>query len=70
MKQKYYVNNNPQSDKGDHEVHTATCPYFLLMYNRTYLGEFETCQAAVLEAKKRYEKANGCRTCSRPCHTS
>lgn len=69
MKQKYYVNNNAQAS-GDHEVHTSTCYYFYMIYNRTYLGEFETCQEAVREAKKRYSRANGCKECCRPCHTT
>ncbi|MEC5146136.1 hypothetical protein [Chitinophaga sp. 212800010-3] len=69
MKQKYYVNNNAQHN-GDHEVHAITCRYFSMMFNRTYLGEFETCQEAVREAKKFYPKSNGCKDCSKPCHTS
>ncbi|MBC9913892.1 hypothetical protein [Chitinophaga varians] len=69
MKQKYYVNNNAQSN-GDHEIHVDTCYYFPMMHNRTYLGEFETCQEAVREAKKRYEKSNGCVDCCWLCHTS
>lgn len=69
MKQKYYVNNNAQLN-GDHEVHVNTCPYYSVMYNRIYLGEFETCQEAIREAKKRYPRSNGCFTCCKPCHTS
>jgi hypothetical protein len=69
MKQKYYVNNNAQLN-GDHEVHVSTCDYVPTMYSQTYLGEFETCQAAVREAKKRFQKSNGCFYCCRPCHTS
>lgn len=69
MKKKYYVNNNRQLN-GDYEVHVITCEYFSTMYNRTYLGEFETCQEAVREAKKRYQNSNGCFYCCRPCHTS
>ncbi|MGF6849957.1 hypothetical protein QFZ51_005192 [Chitinophaga sp. W3I9] len=69
MKQNYYVNNNPQLN-GDHEVHVSTCEYFPMMYNRTYLGGFETCQEAVREATKRYKKANGCIHCCRLCHTT
>lgn len=68
MKQKYYVNDNPQPN-GDHEVHVATCYYLHMISKRTYLGEFETCQDAVREVKKRYKTANGCMTCCRPCHT-
>ena len=69
MKQMYYVNDNPQPN-GDHEVHVTTCYYFPMMYNRTYLGDFETCHDAVGEAKKRYPKANGCIHCCAPCHTT
>ncbi|WP_298737815.1 hypothetical protein [uncultured Chitinophaga sp.] len=69
MKQKYYVNDNPQFN-GDHEVHAATCEYLPVIYKCTYLGEFENCQEAINEAKKRYRKANGCFDCSRPCHTT
>jgi len=66
---KYYVNKNAQS-KGDHEVHRLDCIYLPSLSNRSYLGEFPTCDAAVKEAKKTYTQANGCRTCSKPCHTS
>lgn len=69
MKQKYYVNNNVQHN-GDYEVHVSTCEYFSMMFNRTEIGEFETCQEAIRKAKKRYPRANGCFTCCRPCHTS
>ncbi|PWV54450.1 hypothetical protein C7475_1021209 [Chitinophaga sp. S165] len=69
MKQKYYVNDNAQPN-GDHEVHVPTCHKFPEIYNRTYLGEFETCQEAIREAKNRHPKANGCIHCCTPCHTS
>lgn len=69
MKQKYYANENPQPN-GDYEVHANTCRYFPMMYSVRYLGEFDTCQEAVREAKKRYPKANGCVHCSPSCHTT
>lgn len=69
MMKKYYVNRNKQSN-GDHEVHHSDCPYLPTAENRKYLGEFYTCDAAVREAKKTYEKSNGCKTCSPACHTS
>ncbi len=69
MKQKYYVNNNPQPN-GDHEVHTSTCQYFPIMYNRTFLGEFESCHDAVREARNHHQKTNGCIHCCTPCHTT
>lgn len=66
---KYYVNSNAQSN-GDHEVHKEGCSYMPSTENRLYLGDFITCQGAVLEAKKRYPKSNGCYYCSNACHTS
>jgi len=63
----YYVNNRAQFN-GDHEVHKDTCQH--LPHDRKYLGKFATCVEAVTEAKKVYQKSNGCITCSRECHTS
>ncbi|MDN5289032.1 MAG: hypothetical protein JWR38_5306 [Mucilaginibacter sp.] len=68
MKNKYYVNQNAQSN-GDHEVHEESCAYLPKLENRTYLGEFSSCKGAVEEAKKRYYKADGCKYCSPDCHT-
>ena len=64
---KYYVNNKAQSN-GDHEVHTENCTY--LPSDRKYLGDFSNCKDAVAEAKKTYNKSNGCKTCSNACHAS
>jgi len=66
---KYYVNKNAQSN-GDHEVHDEDCIYIPAVNNRKYLGEFFSCKGAVTEAKKTYSKSNGCRTCSKACHTT
>lgn len=65
---RYYVNKNAQSN-GDHEVHTSSCTWLPEKDNRIYLGEFATCKSAVTEAKKTYEKSNGCFYCSKTCHT-
>ena len=64
----YYVNKNAQSN-GDHEVHKSTCQYMPDPANCVYLGEFSTCQEAVLKAKTYYPQSNGCYYCSRECHT-
>lgn len=63
----YYVNNNAQAN-GDHEVHVTNCSY--MPSSKKYLGEYSTCQPAVVEAKKHYRQSNGCKFCSSPCHTS
>jgi len=64
----YYVNKNAQSN-GDHEVHKLGCSYMPHLENRIYLGQFNGCAGAVLEAKKTYSKADGCSHCSASCHT-
>lgn len=64
----YYVNKQAQTT-GEHEVHTSTCNYLPSEQNRTYLGEFTTCQEAVQAAKKIYTKVDGCFWCARACHT-
>jgi len=65
----YYVNKNAQSN-GDHEVHRKGCVFMPLPENRIYLGDFASCSPAVREAKKYYDRVNGCYFCSKPCHTS
>ena len=69
MKLKYYVNDNAQSN-GDHEVHIESCIYYPRLINKTYLGEHDSCQDAVLVAKKKHRQVNGCKECCLPCHTS
>lgn len=66
---KYYVNTEAQSN-GDHEVHKSGCAWMPSEKNRDYLGEFDSCEGAVTEAKKSYpDTANGCKHCSNACHT-
>lgn len=66
---RYYVNKKAQSN-GDHEVHKESCFYLPSPLNRIDLGEHQNCSTAVTEAKKQYPKSNGCKTCSKPCHTT
>jgi hypothetical protein len=66
---KYYVNTKAQSN-GDNEVHKDGCAWMPDPKNREYLGELESCEGAVEEAKKTYpDTANGCIHCSEECHT-
>ncbi|GGX00760.1 hypothetical protein [Salegentibacter mishustinae] len=68
--QKFYVNTNAQSN-GDHEVHEDTyCSNAPSPENRRDLGYHQDCHGAVREAKKIYNKSNGCYYCCRACHTS
>ena len=66
---KYYLNTQAQSN-GDHEVHEATCMYLPSAQNREVLGEFPSCQDAVMAAKRNYTKVNGCFYCAKSCHTT
>ncbi len=65
----YYVNTQAQTN-GDHEVHNSSCSFLPLPQNRLYLGDFDGCWKAVVEARKHYAKSNGCFFCSNACHTS
>lgn len=66
---KYYVNKNPQLN-WDHEVHSANCIRLPSIENRIYLWDFISCKQALQEAKKIYEKADGCAHCCHLCHHS
>ena len=65
----YYVNKNAQPN-GDHEVHREGCAWLPNIENRIHLGQFFSCQSAVLEAGKHYVQTDGCAHCSSACHTS
>lgn len=69
MKLAYYVSRIQQSN-GDHEVHNEICRMLPKPENRTVLGEFSTCQEAVLAAQKSYPTADGCKICSPTCHSN
>ncbi len=62
----YYVNTNAQSD-GYHEVHSQDCLYMPI--NKRYLGNYNSCTAAVIAASRIYTKADGCYYCCNSCHT-
>lgn len=64
---RYYVNKNPQVG-GEHEVHEYSCSYLPNADNCLYLGEFSSCQAAVVEAGRHYREVDGCFYCCNPCH--
>jgi len=66
---RFYVNKNAQQN-GDHEVHRATCSWLPDAENRLYLGDFVTSQEAVREARKYYNRVDGCAYCCPGSHTS
>ena len=69
MEIEYYVSTIVQSNR-DHEVHNQICRYLPSSEHRKYLGDFESCEEAVREARKKYPDADGCKYCSPGCHTS
>lgn len=67
---RFIVNKNEQPN-GDHEVHKLDfCNQLPISENQLYLGDYQTCQEAVREARKYYTQVNGCYYCSEYCHTS
>ena len=64
---RYYLNRNPQSD-GYHEVQQEGCSFLPNPANRIFLGNFASCEEAMVEARKYFSKVDGCFYCSRPCH--
>lgn len=63
----YYVNAIPEFT-GTHEVHEEDCPHLPGVSDRVYLGFFANCGDALREAKKEYDRVDGCRICSPACH--
>lgn len=64
-----YCVNRQQQTNGDHEVHERGCQFWPSPANALSLGYFSSCASAVQAARQHYHQVNGCRTCSRPCHT-
>lgn len=69
----YYINKNPQPypEAGEHEIHKDdNCPKPPLPENRIELGNFSNCEAAMIEAKRRFPgwKIDGCKYCNEECH--
>lgn len=58
----YYVDKNPQFS-GEHEVHVGSCKHLPKKENLIDLGRFSNCSKAMKEAKKQFEKVDGCYYC-------
>ncbi len=70
MAYQYYINKNKQ-ENGDNEIHASWCVWMPNPDNRIYLGIFNNGIEAVIEARKRWPKAqiNGCIHCSPESNT-
>jgi hypothetical protein len=56
----YFVDNRSQPD-GAHEVHAVGCKR--MASDKQYLGDFLTCEVAVLEARKAFWQTASCVRC-------
>ena len=64
---RYYLNKISQPNN-THEIHSATCVFLPLKKNRIDLGETSNCLDALENARKYFEKVNGCIYCAEQCH--
>ena len=56
----YFVDNREQPD-GAHEVHAVGCKR--MAPDKRYLGDFQSCEHAQIEARKEYWRTAGCVRC-------
>jgi hypothetical protein len=56
----FFVDNRAQPD-GAHEVHAVGCKR--MASDKAYLGDFMSCEVAVLEARKEFWQIAGCVRC-------
>ena len=61
----YYVVDNIAQPNGSHEVHIQGCAYF--PSSITPLGFHTTCQGALRQASRVFEKSIGCALCAPEC---
>ena len=59
----YFVDNRAQPD-GAHEVHSVGCKR--MASDKQYLGDFLSCDLAVLEARKEFWNIASCVRCMEP----
>jgi len=64
---KYYADISVNQD-GKTLVHKEGCVNLPDPAEREYLGVFSGCYGAVLEAKRRYDDAEGCVLCAFGCY--
>lgn len=63
----YYVNRN-KDNQGNNEVHRDSCGFLPHYENREYIGWCQNSYEAVLIAKQKYPKADGCWHCCPESH--
>ncbi len=63
----YFVDNRPQPD-GAHEVHAVGCKR--MANDKQYLGDYFSCEQAVLEARQTFWQTASCVRCMEPLSAS
>jgi hypothetical protein len=63
----FYIDTFPEKN-GEHLVHHSECKELPNFINRKFLGYYEHCNRAIIEAKKEFNHVNGCVLCSITCH--
>ena len=63
----YFIDNQSQPD-GAHEVHAVGCKR--MASDKRYLGDFLSCEAAVVEGRKEYWHTASCVRCMEPLSSS
>lgn len=65
-----YYFNDTKDRNGKHEVHKYVCSFLPKNENRTYIGNYDSCHAAIAGAKSKFPSLpfDGCYYCSNPCH--
>jgi hypothetical protein len=67
VKHVYLVNVNPD-ENGYHEVHRSDCKYKPKYPNGYPLTPCNNCHEALDQARRLYDKVDGCGHCSKECH--
>ena len=61
---RYYVETAVQDKaKKEHQVHKEGCSHLPHKSSIEYIGEFDNCLDAVVEAARHYNSVNGCKYC-------
>ncbi|AZQ11550.1 hypothetical protein STH12_02472 [Shewanella khirikhana] len=59
----FYINAND-----DHKIHTYHCKFFSPELDHLFLGVFDDCDLALIEAKKYYPQSKVCNYCNKSFH--
>ena len=64
---KYYISKKRFSESKN-EIHNQACLFLPPPEKREYIGEFISCEEAIIEAEKSHKNVDGCYWCSIECN--